>query len=141
MSMRPDFRSPVHRVLSRTLPGAGSLLAAGLAAAACGSGSASSSTTTSTSTGGSASTTAAAKSTNGLTSLVNGVSKSSSATFSATYLVSEATTGKTETVTFAQSPPKSSVVTSNGSFFLDGTSVIECREQVVVRYAHPSRPA
>jgi hypothetical protein len=109
------------------LPGAALLIAGGLTVAACGSGSAGSSTTTSTSGGGSPSTAAPANGTNGLTSLVNGVSKSSSATFSATYLISEASTGKTETVTFAQSPPKSSIVTSSGSFFLSGTSVTECQ--------------
>jgi hypothetical protein len=131
MSMPSDFQSPIHRMISRALPGAALLLAGGLAVAACGSGSAGSSTTTtnatSTSSGASPSTTAPATGTNSLTSLLNGVSRSSSATFSATYLITEASTGKTETVTFAQSPPKSSVVTSNGSFFLDGTSITECQ--------------
>ncbi len=125
MSMPPEFGSPIHRVISRVLPCAALSLAGGLAVVACGS--ASSSNTTTTSSAGSASTTAPAKATNGLTSILNGVSKSSSTTFSATYVVSEASTGKTQTVTFAQSPPKSSIVTSSGSFFLDGTSVTECQ--------------
>jgi hypothetical protein len=58
---------------------------------------------------------------------VNGVSKSSSDTFSATYLTSEASTGKSQTVTFAQSPPKSAVITPDGSFYIDGTSMTECQ--------------
>jgi hypothetical protein len=92
------------------------LLAGGLLAAACSSSSSSSSTTAST--GGSGS---------GLDSLVSGITKSSNATFSATYVITEASTGKTETVTFAQSPPKSAVSTTGGSFYIDGTSITECQ--------------
>jgi hypothetical protein len=58
---------------------------------------------------------------------VNGVSKSSGATFSATYLTAQASTGKSQTVTFAQSPPKSAVITPSGSFYVDGTTITECQ--------------
>ena len=128
MPMTHDIEVPIRRNGSRRLAGATLLLAGGLLVAACSSGSTSSPSTTASS-GGSTATTSAAATTGsgGLSALVTKVSKGSTSTFSATYQVTEATTGKTETVTFAQSPPKSSIVTSSGSFFLDGTSVTECQ--------------
>ena len=121
----------------------GSLLAGGLLVAACSSGSsgtattaasASSSGSSSTATTGapaSSSTPTTVKSgrgsSSGLDSLVNGVSKSSDETFSATYLTAQASTGKSQTVTFAQSPPKSAVITPSGSFYIDATSITECQ--------------
>ena len=107
------------------------VLAGGLALAACSS-SASSSTTTTTSGSGGTTTTAASSgggssSGSGLSSVLGGINKSSNATFSATYTLTEASTGKTETITFAQQPPKSAIITSNGSFYVNGTTVTECQ--------------
>jgi hypothetical protein len=96
---------------------AAALLGAGLLIAACGS-SSSSTTTTTASGGGSGS---------GINSLVNAVSKSSGATFSATYSTTQASTGKTQTVTFAQSPPKSAIITPSGSFYVNGSAITECQ--------------
>jgi len=122
-------QSSGRRVLGRSswgrgLAAAASLLAGGLLVAACSSGSSSTATTAS-----STSTTAASGggSSTGLDSLVNGVSKSSGATFSATYLTAQASTGKSQTVTFAQSPPKSAIITPSGSFYINGTSITECQ--------------
>jgi hypothetical protein len=112
----------------RGLAAAASLLAGGLLVAACSSGS--SSTATTAASGASTSSTAAASgggSSSGLDSLVNEVSKSSGATFSATYLTAQASTGKSQTVTFAQSPPKSAIITPSGSFYIDATSITECQ--------------
>ena len=112
----------------RGLAAAASLLAGGLLAAACSSGSSSTTTTAAPGTTTSTSTAASGGGSNsGLTSLVNGVSKSSGATFSATYLITQASTGKSQTVTFAQSPPKSAIITPNGSFYIDATSITECQ--------------
>jgi hypothetical protein len=104
------------------------MLGAGLLVAACGSNS-SSTATTAASGGGSTPTTAASGggTANGVDSLLNGVSKSSGATFSATYLTVEASTGKSQTVTFAQSPPKSAITTASASFYIDGTAITECQ--------------
>ncbi len=55
------------------------------------------------------------------------MSKNAGETFSATYLTAQASTGKSQTVTFAQSPPKSAIITPSGSFYIDGTSVTECQ--------------
>ena len=96
------------------------LLGGGALVAACGSGS----STTSASTT-SPSTAKGSGGSSGLESLVNRVSKTTDATFSATYETVDST-GKSETMTFAQSPPKSAIVTSSGSFLNDGSSVIAC---------------
>jgi hypothetical protein len=58
---------------------------------------------------------------------VRGIKRGSGATFSATYVTADSTTGKSQTVTFAQSSPKSAVVTPNGSFYIDGSSVTACQ--------------
>jgi len=105
-----------------------SLLAGGLLVAACSSGSSSTTTTAASGTSSSSTTAASAgRSSSGLDSLVNGVSKSTGATFSATYLTTQASTGKSQTVTFAQSPPKSAIITPSGSFYIDATSITECQ--------------
>ncbi len=115
--------------IRRRWSGVGAMVLAGGLLAACSSNSSSSTTTTAPtgSTGAPTTTAAGSGSSGGLDSLVSGISRSSNATFSATYLITEATTGKTETVTFAQSPPKSAVTTTEGSFYIDGTSITECQ--------------
>ena len=128
MRMMSEQRGPIRRNHVHVLAGAVSLLAGGLLIAACGSGSSRTSTSAPSSGGGSSTTVApSGGSSSGLDSIVKGVSKSSSATFSATYLISEASTGKTQTITFAQSPPKSAIITTSGSFYINGTSVTECQ--------------
>ena len=57
----------------------------------------------------------------------SGITKSAGATFSATYLTAHSSTGQSQSVTFAQSPPKSAVITPSGSFYLNGSSVTECQ--------------
>jgi len=113
------------------------LLGGGLLMAACSSSSSSTTTTTgasspatssasSATTAAGSATTAPAGSTAALRTVVAGISKSAGSSFSATYTVDDATTGQHQTVTFAQSPPRSAVVTPSGSFYIDGTSVTEC---------------
>jgi hypothetical protein len=107
------------------------VLGAGLLAAAC-----SSSSSSPTTTGAAPSTTATAGSGGhlapaggsgaALNDVVSGIDKSATASFSATYTTADAKTGQSQTVTFAQAPPKSAVITSNGSFYIDGKSVTEC---------------
>jgi hypothetical protein len=58
--------------------------------------------------------------------VLDGITRTSNASFSATYTTADSSTGQSQTVTFVQSPPKAAVITSHGSFFLNGTSVIEC---------------
>jgi hypothetical protein len=119
---------PDRRGFRRALEAAACLLAGGLLVAACSSGPSSTATTAASGTG-STSTTAVSGggSSSGLDSLLNGVSRSSGATFGATYLTTQASTGKSQTVTFAQSPPKSAVITPSGSFYIDATSITECQ--------------
>ncbi len=57
---------------------------------------------------------------------MSSIGKGAGSTFSATYTTSDTKTGQTQTVTFAQAPPKSAVITSNGSFYIDGQTVTEC---------------
>jgi len=127
MRLMPELHVPIHRDHRRMLPAAALLLAGGLLIAACSSGSTSSSTTTTGAGGGGSTTTTSGSASGGLGGILNGVSRSSSATYSATYLVVEASTGKSQTITFAQAPPKSAVATSSGSFYFDGTTVTECQ--------------
>lgn len=122
-TIAPEVPTPRNR--HRWLGVGASVVAGGLLVAACSSNSTSSSTTAAP--GASTTSTAASGGSSGLDSVVNGITRSTGATFSATYVVTEASTGKTETVTFAQSPPKSAVTTSEGSFYIDGTSVTECQ--------------
>jgi hypothetical protein len=107
-------------------------LAGGLVLAACSSSSTGSTATTSptsnASTGGTTATTAAPKGPDDtLKSVVDGITRSAGDTYSVTYLTSHSSTGQSQSVTFAQSPPKSAVITPNGSFYLDGSSVTECQ--------------
>jgi hypothetical protein len=53
------------------------------------------------------------------------ISRSSNATFSVTYVTQNA--GKSQTITFAQAPPKEAVITSSGSFYIDGSKIITCQ--------------
>jgi hypothetical protein len=104
--------------------GAAAALAGGLALAACSSNSTSSPTTASG--GGATATTAAPGGSASVKSIVSGITRTSNATFSSTYTTSDSQTGQTQTVTFAQSPPKSAVITKNGSFYINGSTVTEC---------------
>lgn len=114
----------------RGLVVAGAVLGAGIVAATCSSGSTGTATTVTTAASGGGSTTTGASggsTTAGIDSLVNSVSKSSTSSFSATYLAAQSSTGKTQTITFAQSPPKSAITTPSGSFFVDGTAITACQ--------------
>jgi hypothetical protein len=124
----------LRRMTTRRRHGVGwvavTLVGGGLLVAACGSSSSSPPTTAPTSTTGRAtSTTGAASPASGAASLnkvVSGINKGTGSTFSGTYTTSDTKTGQTQTVTFAQDPPKSAVITSNGSFYIDGQTVTEC---------------
>jgi hypothetical protein len=100
------------------------VLAGGLALAACSSSSTGSPSTTTTPSGGSA-TTSAGGSSSGLSSVVNRISSSSVRTFSTTYQINA--NGQNQTITFAQAPPKSAVITPSGSFYISGSSITECQ--------------
>ena len=126
-SERGTSTTPPRRVGARTVL---VMLACGSFAAACTSSSTSStapSTTETAPSGGGTTATTGGGSAAALRSVVSGIKRSSGATFSATYLTANSTTGKSQTVTFAQSPPKSAVVTPGGSFYIDGKSVTECQ--------------
>ena len=112
----------VSQVCARGAVVVATVLGAGTLATACGS---SSSSSTGTSSSVSTAKTAAGSGA-GLASLESQVSKNANSTFSATYVITEASTGKTQTVTFAQAPPKSAIVTSSGSFLVNGSSVTAC---------------
>ncbi len=104
------------------------VLAGGLLAAACSSGSTASKSSTTTAPSGSGSTSGSpAGPTSALASIVRGIKRSSGATFSATYTTADSTTGKSQTVTFAQSAPRYAVVTPNGAFYVNGSSVTACQ--------------
>jgi hypothetical protein len=110
-----------------SLPGAVGLLAAGLALAACSSSSTSAPPSTTASAGGASATTttaAAAGGLGGLSTVVNRISDSSKKAYSATYQLVEGS--QTQSITFAQDPPKTAVITPSGSFFVNGTSIIQC---------------
>jgi hypothetical protein len=102
-------------------------LLGGLVFAACSSGSTSSTTTTTQTSTGSSAPSASGGSASALNTVENGITKSVGATFSATYLTAHSSTGQSQSVTFAQSPPKSAVITPSGSFYLNGSSVTECQ--------------
>ncbi len=110
--------------------GVAAAVAGGLVLAACSSSPTSSPTTTSagTSGGGTTGTTAAAGggSASSVQSIVSGITRTSNTTFSSTYTTSDSQTGQSQTVTFAQSPPKSAVITKSGSFYINGSTVTEC---------------
>jgi len=102
------------------------LLGGGLLAAACGSSSSSPTTTTAAATPTTGRTSSPASGAAALNHVVSGIDKGAGSTFSGTYTTSDTKTGQTQTVTFAQDPPKSAVITSNGSFYIDGQTVTEC---------------
>jgi hypothetical protein len=106
------------------------LVVGGLVLASCGSSSPSNSkraeTTTTDSTAATSTTTGAASagSSSGLSQVEKGLAKTSGTTFSVTYLISEP--GNTQSVTFAQSPPKEAVITKAASFYVSGKSTTYC---------------
>lgn len=103
------------------------LVAGGLALAACSSNSTSSSTTVpSGSVTAPTSTAVPHQGSSSLQSVLSGITRTSNASFSSTYTTTDSSTGQSQTVTFAQAPPKSAVITSHGSFFINGSSVTEC---------------
>lgn len=104
-------------------------LAAGAILTACSSGSA-----TSPTTGGSAApagTTATTATTGGadnaLKAVQDRITRTTGATFSVTYQIAHGATGPSQSVTFAQAPPKSAVITSTESFYINGSSVTSCQ--------------
>jgi hypothetical protein len=62
----------------------------------------------------------------GLGTVLNGITKSSNETFSATYQIVNPTSKENVTVTFAQSAGKEAVLTSKGSFYITSSSVTVC---------------
>ncbi len=117
---------------------AGVVLAGGVAVAACTnnpSASTESSTTTtttsshtsSTSHGSGSSGSGSGSSATKLSTVLSHIKQNSGMTFSVTYNLMEA--GKSQTVTFAQKPPKEAIITPEGSYYVDGTSVIVCMGQ------------
>jgi hypothetical protein len=123
----PSVIKPHHRAVWPVL----GALAAGVVLAACSSGSSSSTTTapaTPSQSSGSTATTVASGGSNGaLKSVVDKITKTTGATFSVTYLTAHGATGQSQSVTFAQSPPKSAVITPSGSFYIDGSTVTSCQ--------------
>ena len=67
-----------------------------------------------------------AASTSGLGTVLNGITKSSSETFSATYHIVNPTTKENLSVTFAQSPGKEAVITPKGSFYITSSALTVC---------------
>lgn len=63
----------------------------------------------------------------GLNKVIEGYTKSSNATFSATYHIVDPKTGVNETVTFAQSAGKQAIITPKGSFYITPKSVTACQ--------------
>lgn len=63
----------------------------------------------------------------GLNKVIEGYTKSSDATFSATYHVVDPKTGVNETVTFAQSAGKEAIITAKGSFYITPKAVTACQ--------------
>ena len=70
--------------------------------------------------------TADASSTSGLGTVINGVTKSSGETFSATYHIVNPGAKENVSITFAQSQGKEAVITSEGSFYITSSSVTAC---------------
>jgi hypothetical protein len=121
----------VRRAMTGRRPrGAGwvtaALLGGGLLVTACGSSSSSPTTTTAAATSTTSRASSPASGAAALNHVVTGISKGAGSAFSGTYTTSDTKTGQTQTVTFAQDPPKSAVITSNGSFYIDGQTVTEC---------------
>lgn len=104
-------------------------LAAGAALTACSSGSASPPTTVGSvnPAGTTATTVTTGGADNALKAVEDGISKTTGATFSVTYQIAHGAAGPNQSVTFAQAPPKSAVVTSTESFYINDSSVISCQ--------------
>ena len=96
---------------------------------ACGSGSASAPTKSGSSApaGSTASTAAAGGADNALRTVEDRITRTTGATFSVSYQIAHGAAGPSQSVTFAQSPPKSAVVTPTGSFYINGSSIISCQ--------------
>jgi hypothetical protein len=62
----------------------------------------------------------------GVGKIVQEYTKSSDATFSATYHVVDSASHTNETITFAQSPPKEAIITPKGSFYINRSVVTVC---------------
>jgi hypothetical protein len=63
----------------------------------------------------------------GLSKVIEGYTKSSNATFSATYHIVDPKTGVNETITFAQSGGKEAIITAKGSFYITPKAVTACQ--------------
>jgi hypothetical protein len=63
----------------------------------------------------------------GLQKVVEGYTRSSGATFSATYHLVDPKTGVNETVTFAQSGDKEAIITPKGSFYITSKTITACQ--------------
>jgi len=110
----------------RSLPAVVAVVAAGLALAACSSSSTSAPPSTASAGGSSSATTTATGGggLGGLRAVVNRISDSATKAYSATYQLVEGS--QTQSITFAQDPPKTAVITPSGSFFINGTSITQC---------------
>jgi hypothetical protein len=62
----------------------------------------------------------------GLSTVLNGITKSSNETFSVTYHIVNPTSKQDMSITFAQSPGKEAVITSKGSFYITSSGVTIC---------------
>ncbi len=117
------------RPARRTTWAAVAALAVGAILTACNSGSASPpmKAGSSSSAGTTASTAATGGADNALKAVEDRITKTTGATFSVSYQIAHGAAGPSQSVTFAQSPPKSAVVTPTGSFYINGSSVISCQ--------------
>ena len=117
------------RPARRTTWTAVAALAMGAILTACGSGSANPPTKagSSSAAGTTASTAATGGADNALKAVEDRITKTTGATFSVSYQIAHGAAGPSQSVTFAQSPPKSAVVTPTGSFYINGSSVISCQ--------------
>jgi hypothetical protein len=117
------------RPARRTAWTAVAALAVGAILTACGSGSASSPTTAGSAApaGTTATTATTGGADNALKAVEDRITRTTGATFSVSYQIAHGAAGPSESVTFAQSPPKSAVVTPTESFYINGSSVTACQ--------------
>ena len=113
---------PAHRAAWTAV----AALAAGAILAACSTGSASSPTTAAPA-GTTVTTATTGGADNSLKAVEDKITRTTGATFSVTYQIVQGTSGTSQSVTFAQSPPKSAVVTPTESFYINGSSVTSCQ--------------
>jgi hypothetical protein len=129
--------STSHR--TRGLAALVALLAFGGGLAACGSSPSATSTTTTTTTGATGSSGATGSTASNLSSLTSLAAAGKNATFKAVYTYTSA--GKTQTITFAQSPPKSLFkVGTSGDIINDGTTSYYCGAGVCYASKSSSNP-